>query len=296
MKMISIAFTLIFSLSLFASSQTKTFFYDGSQDSVQMSLNAEKTHTEYRYEQRPSICYRQQVYYRNVCHQTPDRRRVCRTVPEYRTVSYRCMETVRVGYEVKDYDVQANVVLDIQNVTGISAGETFKVTLDGDQLSLSSIGSKKFFIVLSRANVQGNHSGSVKYIQANYSAELIEAAPILKSLTLTNISLKERMLNFSMGPVLAQAFIGFKLNVSQSPILGSEEVLFDRELSASELDLNTNEQNSAGIINLQRLGVELVSGRYTLTTTVFFKFQGTLLNSSQFDKVETSRTLIYKIR
>lgn len=296
MKMLSILVMLVMSVSSFASSETKTFFYDGSQDSVELLLQAEKTHTEYRYEQRSSICYRQQVFYRTICQGNPRGGRVCRSVPEYRTVSYPCIQTVRVGYEVKDYDVDADVKINVINGSALPAGEAFNVTLNGDELSLAVVGSKKFIAVLKKSNVQSSMSGAVKLVKGSYTAELVEAAPVLKALDITNISMSDSVVNFKMGPIAELGLIGFKLNVTKAPIVGSNTVLFDRELNTVEFQLNTNAENSDIGVDLKRIGVELTSGRFTITSTAFFKTQGSVLNASQFDSLEASRTLIYKIR
>ena len=69
MKMLTGLFALALSLGTFASTvDTKTFVYDGSINSVELLLRAEKTHTEYRVEHRQSTCYRQELAgYRTVC-------------------------------------------------------------------------------------------------------------------------------------------------------------------------------------------------------------------------------------
>lgn len=295
MKMLTAVLSLMFAISAFASSETKTFFYDGTQDSIQLSLNAEQTHTEYRYEQRRTICYRQEVFYRTICHSTPQGR-VCRTQPHYRTVSYSCIETVRIPYEVKDYDVEANVNLSVAALPGATAGETFKVTLNGDQVSLSASGSKKYFLILNKAEISSTINGSVKMIDASYATSLVEAAPVVKALDLTNISIKDSVLSFKMGPVEVRDVIGFSLNVTKAPLLGSNTVLFDRELTSSEIQLNSQATGSAADVNIEKLGVNLSSGRHTLTARAFFKHEGSILNAAQFERVEATRTLIYKVR
>lgn len=295
MKMLSAALLLVFSLASFASSETKTFFFDGTQDSVQMSLRAEKTHTEYRYEQIRTTCTRQEVYYSTVCRHTQNGP-VCHTVPHYRTVYYPCIQTIRVPYQVKDYDVEANVNLSVAALPEATAGETFKVTLDGDRLSLSAIGSKKYFVLLKKQDQTSRMNGSVKFIDATYATELVEAAPIVKALEMTSISMKDSVLSFDMGPVAAPEFIGYHLTVKKAPIFGSDTVLFDRELASGEIQINAQESSSSATVHVDRLGVELTSGRHTLTAKAFFKHAGSILNASQFEKTEASRTLIYKVR
>lgn len=294
MKLLLATLSLIFAISATASSETRTFTYDGSQDSVEFLLRAEETHTEYRYEQRQSICYRQQVYYRTICESTP-RGRHCRQVPYYRTVSYPCLQTIRIPYEVKDFDVEAKVNISIKNLSGLAANESFKVHLNGDRVSLSANGSKKFFIILKKSQVKSNIYGRLKMIDGVYSVELVEAAPIVKAISVSSISMARPVLSFKTGVSQVPELIGYHLQVLRSPLVGSDTVLFGRELSSREISLNTQGQNSVVSVNLQDLGIDLGSGRYKLTAKALFKYDGTILNHSQFD-TEGFRTLLYKIR
>lgn len=296
MKMLTVALMLVMSISTFASSETKTFFFDGTQDSVQMSLQAEETHTEYRYEQIRTTCRRQVVHYRTTCHPTPHGN-VCQTIPYYRTVYYPCIQTIRVPYEVKDFDVEASVDLKVKGVENMPAGESFKVTLNGANISVAaSSGSKNFFIMLTKQAVSSSINGSVKFVTASYEAELVPAAAVVKALEMTNIAIKDSVLSFKMGPVAAPELIGYHLTVKKAPIFGSDTVLFDRELASSEIVLNSAERSSVGKVDIHKLGVALSSGRHTLTAKAFFKHAGTILNASQFEATEASRTLIYKVR
>jgi hypothetical protein len=62
--------------------------------------------------------------------------------------------------------------------------------------------------------------------------------------------------------------------------------------------MNVSAQNSysAFAIDFNRLGIDLVSGRYTILAKIFFKYTGRILNSSQFVATESSKTLIYKLK
>jgi hypothetical protein len=296
MKILTAVFLFLLAISSFASTETKTFFYDGSQDSVQMSLQAEETHTEYRYEQRQTICYRQVVHYETICHTNPQGQTNCRTVPRYVTVAYSCIQTIQIPYEVKDFDVIANVNLQVNELPGITPGETFKVKLDEDSLSLTAIGSKKFFLIQKTNNVNTRVSGSVKIIDAQYAVDLVEAAPVVKALEVSDVSLRNTLLSFKTGAIEVRDLIGFHLNVKKAPLLGSDTVLFDRELSSSEIEITSQGEASTAGVNIQKLGVELGSGRFTLTAKTFFKHQGTILNVNQFERIEASKTLVYKTR
>lgn len=293
MKMLTAMVMLILSISAFASTDIKTFHFDGSQSNVSLNLFAEKTHTEYRYEQRPSVCYRTVVHYETYCTPAP---RQCHTRPVYRQIPYSCLETVRIPYEVKDYDVDANITLDVTALPGAVHGETFKFTLNGEDLTLTATSAnKKYFVVLDKREYSSSMNGYVKYIDASYKASFIEAAPVLQTLSVSNISIKNSVLTFKTGPVVVPEHIGFHLNVQDAPILGGDTNLFDRELAPSEIALTPAADSTTAQVNIQNLGIKLKSGRYTFTAKTFFKFEGRLLNASQFE-TSASRTLIYKIR
>ncbi len=296
MKMIFTLFFVLFGLNLFASSETKTFFYDGTQNQIQLILQAEKTYTEYRYEQRQTICQRQEVFYRTICRTDAQGRRVCQQVPQYRTISYPCIQTIQIPYEVKEYDVEAKADINVASLPVETAGETFKVTLNGDQLTLKALGSRKYFIILKNQDLNSSIQGNFKMINASYVVELVEASPILNALNFSEISLKDTLLNFKSGPLADKKQIGFYLKVKKAPLLGSDTILFDRELTSGEIELSNQEKVTSANINLSQLGIQLTDGRYSLTATAFFKFKGSILNSSEFEETQASKTLIYKVR
>jgi hypothetical protein len=302
MKMLISFFTVVLSLSSTASTgETKTFVYDGSQNSIELILQGEKTHTEYRYEDRRSTCYSTTVVgYRTVCtggyRPGPGRPgpapRHCYQEPIYRRVSYPCTQTVRIPYEVKDYDVDARVIIDVTKLAeDVSSVETFKLSLMGDDLKLTVQGSKKFFIMLKKKDIRASMNGSVKSLDGLYAIELAEAAPVLAALDMKGLSYERGVLNFAIGEVSSTENVGFSLNVMRRPILGSNTVLFDRELTASEVEVNGSQTN----VDLGQIGVNLSGGRFLLTPKVFFKATGTLLNASQFGDLEASRSLLLKL-
>lgn len=294
MKITIILVLISFSLSLFAKSESKTFFYNGTQDFADFILTSEETHTEYRYEQRESICQRRDVYYRNVCRTTQQGQRICDRVPHYRTITYRCLQTVRIPYEVKDFDVEANVRIQVVSQRVQTPGESFKFTLTGDELSLSASGSKKYFLILKDQQIRTSIQGTFKYIDASYVVELVEASPITRALRISDLSYRDDLFNFITGPIAETEKIGIHLMIKKAPLLGSDKVLFDRELSYDELELIPQRNSSEISVNLANLGVEINSGRYILNASAFFKFQGRILNESQFEAIEVSKSLVLK--
>jgi hypothetical protein len=307
MKMLIGLLSLAISFSTLGSSgETKTFIYDGSAPSVQMILKGEKTHTEYRIEDRRTTCFRTEFAgYRTICTggpsgpRGPRGPRNCYQQPVYRQVAYSCIEQVRIPFEVKDFDVDANVMIDVSKLTSVmtSASEKFIVTLNGDDLSLSVVGSKNYFVVLKKQDVRAQMNGSVKFIDALYATELIEAAPILKALTMTKISLEDTGLTVKMGPVATRENIAFSLNIVKKRTLASDIILLDRELAMNETVLTTTENSSTAVFDVTKLGVDLTGGKFGLTAKAYLKVSGPVLNNSQFDdSLEVSRTLIYTNR
>jgi hypothetical protein len=315
MKKLLSVFSVALSFSALASTvDTKTFIYDGSVSTATLLLSAEKTHTEYRMEQRQSICYRNELRgYRTICtgggygggygrtgrypRPNPGPVGTCWSEPVYVTVAYSCIQTVSIPYEVKDYDVEARINIDIDKLSPeATPGETFKVTLSGDQLNFEAIGSKKFFIVKKKQDLRSSMNGSVKMMDALLSAELVEASPVLKALNMANIAIENGVLKFSLGPVENNANIGFALKITKKKLLGSDPVLLDRDLLNSEIEVKATSSGSEADINVNKLGVELSDGKFSLTAKTFAKFNGNLMNNSQFNELSSSRTLVYKVR
>lgn len=310
-KIISLVILIISFSAAANTKQTQTFLYDGSQNSIEMVLKGEKTHVEYRYEDIRTTCSRTEMAgYRTVCTgggpmtqcypgpQGP----ICRTIPGprscyqepmYRTVYYPCTQTIRVPFDVKDYDVEARVIIDVTKLSQeATPGESIKVTLEGDKLTYDAIGSKKFFIVKKKQDERSSMNGSVKMIDGLLAVELVEAAPVLKAVKMSDIALNGSELNFTVGQAETRANIGFSLKVEHKKLFGSDTVLFNRELAQAEVAVNETKAS----VDISKLGVELESGKYELTAKTFVKVGGQLLNSDQFDSLSASKTLIYKIR
>jgi hypothetical protein len=308
MKMLIGVLALALSFSTIASSgETKTFTFDGSAPSVQLLLKGEKTHTEYRIEDHRTTCFRTEFAgYRTVCTgggyggpRGPRGPRNCYQQPVYRQVAYSCIEQVRIPFEVKDFDVDANVMIDVSKLASVMAvaNEKFVVTLNGDELSLSVVGSKNYFVALKKQDIRASMTGSVKMVDALYAAELIEAAPILKALTMTKISLEDTGLTVMMGPVATRENIAFSLNIVKKRTLASDITLLDRELAMNETVLTTTAEGATAVFDVTKLGVDLSGGKFGLTAKAYLKASGPILNASQFgDSLEVSRTLIYTNR
>jgi hypothetical protein len=328
--------TVAMSLSSVASTgQSQKFIYDGSQKSVQMNFKTTKTHTEYKTENVPSTCYRQEVVgYSTMCSNQAsvglrDPRfpgpgpvgphsgypypgygypgggygnrfpSTCWQTPIYQTIPYSCIQTVSTPFEVKDYDVEGNVLLDVTKVNSdLVTTETFTVTMVGDTLSVDVKGPNKFLVVLKKNDVRGNVNGGTRYIDGLLAIELIEAAPVLKSFSMNNIELYNDVLTFNIGPVNKPEYLGFSLYITKQRVLASDPVLFDRTLNESEVTLKASAAGSVVTVDMNKAGIQLPSGKFEITAKAFVTAGGKVINAAAFgtDKMEASRTLIYKIR
>jgi hypothetical protein len=309
MKMLIGLFSVAISFSAFSSTiDTKTFVYDGSQNSIELILSTEKTHIEYKEEQVRTTCYREEVVgYRTICVGSGYGPRPfpypypgyghCSQTPVYRTVSYPCTQTVSTPVEVRDYDVDARVIIDVTKLSQeATPGETFKVTLKGDELSFDAVGSKKFFIVKKKQDIRSRMKRSVKMIDALLVAELVEAAPLLKAMNMSEISMFNGVLNFDIGEVESQKNLGFSLKIMKLKRLGSDTIILNRELMNSEVEVSANTSGAEAAVNINNLGVQLPKGRYSLTAKTFAKFSGNLMNSNQYSSLSSAKTVKYKVR
>lgn len=309
MKLLLGLLTLVISLSSFANSgETKTFIYDGSQNSIELILRGQKTHIEYDTVNYDTTCPRTETYYRRVCegggvqrvcrhtpqgticttHGTPMR---CYDRPEYRTVYYPCVRTRTIERPVKDYDVEARVIVDVTKANeAVAEGERITATLNGDTLSYKAEGSKKFFVLQKKRDERSSMNGPVKMIDAVLAVELVEASNIIKAAALDNISVANNIVNVA-APVQDLNNVSLSLRVEKKKLFGSNPVLIDRELSASEVLVNGN----SAAIDLAKLGVDISDGKFEITVKSSVKLNGVLLNRPQFEnELGTSKTVVIK--
>jgi hypothetical protein len=305
MKMLMGVFIIGLSLNTQASTtQIGTFNYDGSQNATELILKAEKNHTKREMVERPSTCHRREkVGYRTACTNpmnpnpssplpTPTINGTCWRAPEYRRVSYPCSKKVEVSYKVKDYDVEARVKIDVTKLASeVKSFEAFKVILHGEELSLEVKGSKQFLVMLKHNDIRSNMNGSVKFIDAVYTVVLVPSAPVLAALMMKDLSFENDILKLDLEASSLSKNISFSLNVTQRARLRSDIVLLERELAPSEIEFNGTEAK----INLNELGIKMNGGRYSITPKIKFSGEGELLNKSQFNELEVSRTLLLRL-
>lgn len=296
MKLFISILALSISLSGLASTgETKSFTFDGSQNSADLLLKGEQTHTEYRVENIPSTCYQQvMVGYQTICtgggygRRHPGPIRHCFQRPIYRTMPYSCIRTVRTPFEVKDFDVDAKVTLNISAVVADGAKEKLTVSLNGDKLTLMMNGTKKFIGVLKAETIDGQMAGSVKIINASYDVELVDAAAVSSALTMKGISAKTGLIRINSDSRMQRDDISLSLKIVKKKALASDVTFIDRVLDKHEYKLEGNEI----VIDPTDLHASLYKGKWAITAKL--SFNGKVLNRTELPALEISRTLILK--
>ncbi len=301
MKLFISILALSISLSGLASTgETKSFTFDGSQDSVDLLLKGEKTHTEYKVEDVPSTCYREvMVGYQTICtgggygggygrrYPGPYTQH-CFQRPIYRSVPYSCIRTVRTPFEVKDFDVDTKVTLNISAANAEGAKEKLTVSLLGDRLTLTMNGSKKFIGVLKTESVDEQMAGSVKIINAAYNVELVDVAGVTSALTMKGISAKSGLIRISADSRMQRSDISFTFKIVKKNALASDVTFIDRVLENHEFKLENNDI----VVDPSELHASLYKGKWAITAKL--SFNGKVLNHTELPALETSRTLILK--
>ena len=315
MKLLFGLMSVMFSVGALASSgEARHFSISDSTTYIDTILRGEKTHTEYETRQVRTTCTRQEVEYRTVCTSGPRHPHpghgypgpgpryphnggtVCQTVPHYRTVIYPCTQSQTVSYEVKDYDVEARVSINVTNASAFKdASGTLSAHLNGENLYLQASGAKKYFVMLKNKNSKSRITNGVKYLDVNFEVELVKAAPALAGLSLSNLKVEENgnALGFNVGTNNLNDF-AIELNIVRNKLIGSDSVVINRELAAHEVEITGS--NNRARIDFSRINVELRGGKFDITAAIVYKGKGVLLNDIDFPNLKASRSLTFKAR
>lgn len=319
MKLLLGLMSVLMALSVQANSgETKYFNIDSSIDSVEAILHGEKTHTEYRTRTYADVCYRTETTYRTICTNPPrpypprpypgPRPRyleepnyrpgpVCQTVPHTRTVAYSCTKTERVPYQVKDYDVEARVSINVVNAHEFGGARgVVSAHLHGDSLYLKANSFKNYFVMIKDIKSSSQIVNGTKYMDVDYELELLEATPILSTLSLGSLKVQDNGLNFEIGKLADIEHLSFKLKIVQNKLFGSDPTLINRTLMDHEFELTEVGSKTLARVDFSRLNLDVRGGKFNITAAVEFKNKNRLLNESEFPNLTASRTLTYKAR
>jgi hypothetical protein len=310
MKNLMLITIMMFSSLSFANTiDTQSVLVDGSQSVEELMLNTEKTRTEYRTVRVPATCYRTEM--RRRCSRGPQQcRQVCRNNRCRRVCSgggqsvcrnvivnipYRCMRNETRAYKVHDYFVntRAQLNFDLADVSG-GANERFSVTMNGERDSLRVNGSKNYALLLDNKDRSEVRRQGVKDVELNYNVRLVKAKTITQTLGrgIQNVSLRNGILRFSVGKGFNTQEFTQNLKVYRSRRLATDVLLFDRNMTDNEMQVNTNGNTSEVSIDLANLGIQLPAKTRVIMNTSYNLGGAKLLNAKDI-KTEASANWIF---
>lgn len=309
MKKLLLIMSFIMALPAMADSvDVKNFYFDGSNSVADLLLSTEKTRIEYRTVRVPATCYRTE--YRRRCTRQPQNcrqvcrngqcrrvcsapRTICRNVPV--SVPYRCMRTERRPFEVHDYYVDTRAQLNF-NLAGLNGGvaENFSVRVEGERDGLSVNGSKNYLVLLQNKNRVERRNGDLKKVDITYDLSFASAKRINHVLGngIKNVSLKNGILQFELGKSFNTTDFIQNLKVYRSRRLASDILLFDRNLTQNEMDIQVNGSVAAVSIDLARLGIQVPSKTRVILNTSY-NTRGALVLNPNDVKTEASANWIF---
>lgn len=309
MKKLLLILSLMMALPVMADSvDVRSFWFDGSQSVADLQLSTEKTRTEYRTVTVPATCYRTE--YRRRCTRQPQNcrqvcrngqcrrvcsapRTVCRNIPV--SVPYRCMRTERRPFQVHDYyvETQAQIKFDASEING-GAGEEFKVRMEGDRDGFSVNGSKNYLAMLINKDRREVRNGGVKNVNLTYDVTFASAKKIQETLGngIKNVSLRNGILKFELGKAFNTVDFIQNLKVYRSRRLATDVLLFDRNLTQEEMDVQVNGSVAAVTIDLESLGINVPSKTRVILNTSY-NTRGLLVLNPKDVKTEASANWIF---
>jgi len=306
---------MLSSIAMADTSDSKTYWFDGSSDSAFLKLDTEKTRTEYRTVQVPATCYR--TTYRRQCHQQPRQcRQVCRTNRQGQSVCrqqcspvrqvcrnvpvrtpYRCYRSEQRAYQVHDYYVDTNATLnfDMDQVSNTPA-EELKVKVTGDRVKLKvKNSSANYAILLTGTDRNTVRNGGVKNIDIRYNLKLVPTKIINETIDHKGplATLKNGILTFELGRDFNHRDFNQHLKVYRTRRLATDKKLFDRNLTKNDMQFTRTRNATQISINLGSLGINVPKKVKVVLDTTYNLRGASVLNTKD---VKTKVSRIYKFK
>lgn len=276
----------------------ENFLYDGSSNIQEITLNTQKTKTEYRDIPVPATCYRTEP--RQVCQQNPPRcTTVCNRFGECRNtcvpggvschiipvrVPYACTRIERRPFQVHDYDVETRVQFQF-NASELSdyVNENFSIRVQGESEKLSVVGSKNYFLLLEHQSKKASMSANIKYIDLIYKIKVVPATQAKSVLEngIHNVNLSRGILSFNLGAGFDIRNFSQQIRIYQNRRLGRDPLLLDKYLGDQELNIQSTANASIIYINLRELGINLPSNLRVILNTQYLINEDQLLNKNE---------------
>lgn len=209
--------------------------------------------------------------------------RVCRTtyrtecedVARYRTESYACMRTVQVPYEVFDYNIEAEVSIEVAKLpTDIAINEKLNVSLNGEDIELSlTTENAELIAVIKSKNIEDKLEGDLKTLKANFVLEVYKKNAIAKELEgiveSSKVQDRKLILSYKLTKILKLESI--HLNMAQNRLIGRDLRVFDGEIPKELIKPVVNGEMQELVIDLNSLETsELKNKKYHFNLN--FKF------------------------
>ena len=287
MKKVALFLGLLMSVSLFAdTTQTERVYFDGTQQVDSVETRTEVTRTEYRTVTVPSTCYRTEYRYR--CTMRPSRcrtrcdrnrncrricsrpRRICRNVPV--RVPYRCMRQVQQPYEVLDYyvDTEINFEYDLSDILN-GAGEEFEVTVSGKEVNMSVADSGNYLILKKNEIADAQRSADTLTQKITYDLDFVQMSKVRGTLGagVQDVSYRNGVLYFALGKGFNTKDFIQNIKIYNSRRFRTDVLLFDRNLTENQMDIQTNGNQTQVSIDMTKLNVNLPSRMRVIMTSKY---------------------------
>jgi hypothetical protein len=304
MKLILVLTLLLSSLNLMADTTDQgTFFFSGNEVG-NLSLNTEKTRTEYEIRRYQTTCYDYRCSpspypggCRTVCGPGgcrtvcggPGGGQVCRNIP------YPCTREERIPVQVFDYFVSAQVKI---NVVGLSSSngapaEYFKVAMTGEEISMRVDSSKRFIVLLRAERKTERMNGNTKFITKEFDIELVDLLKITQAIAggIKDFGVESGVLSYSLKS--SPALLNHYLKVLKGRRMASDIILFDRMLVESEIQRTVVGSEVNYVVDMNNLGFS-IPDRLRVALTVGFIPQGaSILNENQLPALTASKDVLF---
>lgn len=202
---------------------------------------------------------------------------VCKTVPNMVEEAYACTKTIRVPYEVKDFDVQAKVrVLLAQLPNGVKISEKLNLALVQDQFTFNlgdTTGTPdNKTIWFADKNLTENKAGNLKTIEALLKLTPLPVdallAPVKDKL---KVELNAEILRVEMPTPAYPELYKVTFDLLKSKTLFSKEAHVSKTVALADLVLQSANGRSVASVELKDLGLakeSRKSGNYVITVTL----------------------------
>ncbi len=276
MKHLLILCSLVISFVTFAQSDSQTFVFDGSDLSKSVSLSDSVYRTEYRNEQRATVCYRNVIVrHDRVCRSvqtgtvcsTVNGQRVCRptytqqchSTPVYVRQAYTCYQTVTVAYQVLDHYINANVRLNFSEVpAGVIAQERITLNLNDDRLT-SRVNSSGNVALLYTKKETSRMEGRNVIKDVTFNVQVVDLQkallPIKAKIELVSASSDELVLE--AGEIPADLSYTYSLELKKK-----NNALYDGMVPNNAIEIEALNGRSIIKIKLDKIRLALANGKY----------------------------------